>query len=151
MSQHKFASNVVEKCLTFGSVEERDIIVQSMLGKGSSEPAPSMDGQDPFQKMMLDQFGNYVVQKVLEVCDDTQRSLVMAHVRTQTEALKKQVNSSVIFCSNCADVMDFKLQAFGKHIVARIEKLLSTGMKLSQGALPLPSDHEIEQMTHKGN
>lgn len=32
MSQQKFASNVVEKCLTFGSADERQILVNEMLG-----------------------------------------------------------------------------------------------------------------------
>lgn len=32
MSQQKFASNVVEKCLTFGGPEERELLVNEMLG-----------------------------------------------------------------------------------------------------------------------
>lgn len=32
MSQQKFASNVIEKCLAFGSPEERQILVNEMLG-----------------------------------------------------------------------------------------------------------------------
>lgn len=32
MSQQKFASNVVEKCLTFGGPAERQILVNEMLG-----------------------------------------------------------------------------------------------------------------------
>jgi pumilio RNA-binding family len=32
MSQQKFASNVVEKCLTFGGPEEREFLVNEMLG-----------------------------------------------------------------------------------------------------------------------
>lgn len=32
MSQEKFASNVIEKCLTFGSPEERQLLVNEMLG-----------------------------------------------------------------------------------------------------------------------
>ena len=32
MSQQKFASNVVEKCLAFGDAEERQILVNEMLG-----------------------------------------------------------------------------------------------------------------------
>ncbi|KAE8711088.1 hypothetical protein F3Y22_tig00110303pilonHSYRG00172 [Hibiscus syriacus] len=62
MSQQKFASNVVEKYLTFGGLEERQILVNEMLG--------STDENEPLQATMKDQFGNYVVQKVLETCDD---------------------------------------------------------------------------------
>lgn len=32
MSQQKFASNVVEKCLTFGGPAERQLMVNEMLG-----------------------------------------------------------------------------------------------------------------------
>lgn len=32
MSQQKFASNVVEKCLTFGGPTEREVIINEMLG-----------------------------------------------------------------------------------------------------------------------
>lgn len=32
MSQQKFASNVVEKCLTFGDPSERQLLVNEMLG-----------------------------------------------------------------------------------------------------------------------
>lgn len=32
MSQQKFASNVVEKCLTFGGPTEREVLINEMLG-----------------------------------------------------------------------------------------------------------------------
>lgn len=41
MSQQKFASNVVEKCLTFGGPTERQLLVNEMLG--------STDENEPLQ------------------------------------------------------------------------------------------------------
>lgn len=41
MSQQKFASNVVEKCLTFGGPAERELLVNEMLG--------STDENEPLQ------------------------------------------------------------------------------------------------------
>lgn len=41
MSQQKFASNVVEKCLTFGGPSERLLLVNEMLG--------STDENEPLQ------------------------------------------------------------------------------------------------------
>ena len=41
MSQQKFASNVVEKCLTFGDPSERQLLVNEMLG--------STDENEPLQ------------------------------------------------------------------------------------------------------
>lgn len=41
MSQQKFASNVIEKCLTFGTPVERQTLVNEMLG--------SIDENEPLQ------------------------------------------------------------------------------------------------------
>ncbi|KAJ6845920.1 pumilio-like protein 1-like [Iris pallida] len=99
MSQQKFASNVVEKCLTFGGPVERQILVNEMLG--------TTDENEPLQAMMKDQFANYVVQKVLETCDDQQRELILSRIKVHLNALKKYT--------------------YGKHIVARVEKLVAAG------------------------
>ncbi|KAJ6826688.1 pumilio-like protein 1-like [Iris pallida] len=99
MSQQKFASNVVEKCLTFGGPVERQILVTEMLG--------TTDENEPLQAMMKDQFANYVVQKVLETCDDHQRELILSRIKVHLNALKKYT--------------------YGKHIVARVEKLVAAG------------------------
>ncbi|KAJ8636694.1 hypothetical protein MRB53_010961 [Persea americana] len=99
MSQQKFASNVVEKCLSFGGPAERQLLVNEMLG--------STDENEPLQAMMKDQFANYVVQKVLETCDDQQRELILSRIKVHLNALKKYT--------------------YGKHIVARVEKLVAAG------------------------
>ncbi|KAG9160788.1 hypothetical protein Leryth_008622 [Lithospermum erythrorhizon] len=101
MSQQKFASNVVEKCLTYGTPEERKSIVNEMLGPN--------DENEPLQVMMKDQFANYVVQKVLETCDDKQLELILSRINFHLNALKKYT--------------------YGKHIVARVEKLVAAGEK----------------------
>lgn len=63
---------------------------------------------------MKDQFGNYVVQKVLETVDDQQRELILSRIKVHLNALKKYT--------------------YGKHIVARVEKLVAAG-----GMLTFPS------------
>jgi pumilio RNA-binding family len=45
MSQHKFASNVVEKCLTFGTPEERQILINEILG--------ATDENEPLQVLKI--------------------------------------------------------------------------------------------------
>ncbi|KAI3989890.1 hypothetical protein MKX01_040860, partial [Papaver californicum] len=57
--------------------------------------------------MMKDQFANYVVQKVLETVDDHQRELILGRIKVHLNALKKYT--------------------YGKHIVARVEKLVAAG------------------------
>ncbi|KAH6827231.1 hypothetical protein C2S53_000751 [Perilla frutescens var. hirtella] len=99
MSQQKFASNVIEKCLSFGTHQERQALVHEMLG--------STDENEPLQVMMKDQFANYVVQKVLETCDDQQLELLLNRIKDHLNALKKYT--------------------YGKHIVARVEKLVAAG------------------------
>jgi len=99
MSQQKFASNVVEKCLTFGGPQERQLLVNEMLG--------TTDENEPLQAMMKDQFANYVVQKVLETCDDQSRELILSRIKVHLNALKRYT--------------------YGKHIVARVEKLITAG------------------------
>ncbi|KAL6911258.1 hypothetical protein ACP4OV_000063 [Aristida adscensionis] len=99
MSQQKFASNVVEKCLSFGTAEERQILINEMLG--------TTDENEPLQAMMKDQFANYVVQKVLETCDDQNRELILSRIKVHLNALKRYT--------------------YGKHIVARVEKLIAAG------------------------
>ncbi|CAK8573128.1 unnamed protein product [Lathyrus sativus] len=99
MSQQKFASNVIEKCLAFGSPEERQILVNEMLG--------TSDENEPLQAMMKDPFGNYVVQKVLETCDDQSLELILSRIKVHLNALKRYT--------------------YGKHIVSRVEKLITTG------------------------
>ena len=61
---------------------------------------------------MKDQFANYVVQKVLETCNDQQRDMLLGRIRVHLHALKKYT--------------------YGKHIVARVEKLVAAGGKYKQ-------------------
>ncbi len=74
---------------------------------------------------MKDQYANYVVQKVLEVCSEAQREAMLSRVRAQLHALK------------CLP--------YAKHIVGRVEKLLSTGTRYqthARGRL-LPDDEAL--------
>ncbi|KAF9612454.1 hypothetical protein IFM89_000202 [Coptis chinensis] len=97
MSQHKFASNVVEKCLAHGDPFERDILIEEIVGQ--------TEGNDNLLTMMKDQFANYVVQKILEICSDKQREILLSRIRAHLHALKKYT--------------------YGKHVVVRFEQLSS--------------------------
>jgi mRNA-binding protein PUF3 len=55
-SVHKFASNVVEKCVEFGTEEERMIIKTKLIMADSK-------GNHPLDRVMIDQYGNYVLRK----------------------------------------------------------------------------------------
>ncbi|KAJ0030322.1 hypothetical protein Pint_14058 [Pistacia integerrima] len=96
LSQHKFASNVIEKCLEYGGTAERALIIDEIVGQN--------EGNDNLLIMMKDQFANYVVQKIFEICSDSQQAMLLSRIRAHAHALKKYT--------------------YGKHIVARFEMLL---------------------------
>ena len=58
---------------------------------------------------MKDQFGNYVVQRVLQTCDDKYLEMILSSIKVHLNELKNYT--------------------YGKHIVARVEKLIITGGK----------------------
>ena len=62
-SHHRYASRVVERFLTVVNANEKRYIIESMFTIGDDgfiEESWVLD-------MMLDPFGNYIVQKILEV------------------------------------------------------------------------------------
>ena len=60
MSVHKFASNVIEKALSYGTIEQRSEIIKEIISKDDLV-------HDSLLSMVKDKFGNYVVQKALLV------------------------------------------------------------------------------------
>lgn len=100
LSQHKFASNVVEKCVQYGKGDERELIINEILGSGRDGYASVA----PLQVMMKDQYANYVIQKMLDLVDDAQREMIIQKIKPHLPSLKKYT--------------------YGKHIIARIEKII---------------------------
>ena len=85
----------MEKCLAYCGAEERDALIATMLGAD--------DANEPLQAMMTDQFANYVVQKLLDKCDERQRALLLGRMRAHIGTLRKYT--------------------YGKHIVAMLERM----------------------------
>ncbi|GAB4838266.1 hypothetical protein Ancab_027795 [Ancistrocladus abbreviatus] len=103
LSQHKFASNVVEKCLEYGDTAARESLIGEIVGLN--------DRNDNLLMMMKDQYANYVVQKILETCTESQRDLLLDRIKVHLHALKKYT--------------------YGKHIVARFEQLFGDEIQAS--------------------
>ena len=57
-SKHKFASNVVEKSIQFGSTDERKAMVAALS-------VVNEKGESPVQALIRDQYGNYVMRTYL--------------------------------------------------------------------------------------
>ncbi|KAH0543370.1 hypothetical protein FGG08_002326 [Glutinoglossum americanum] len=109
-SKHKFASNVVEKSIEFGSDDQRRDILAALT-------AARPDGTSPLQTLMRDQYGNYVIQKLLGQLKGADHERLVEQIRPQLQALKKFT--------------------YGKQITA-IEKLISTSTSPSQSTTPPP-------------
>uniref|UniRef100_A0A0E0PKU0 PUM-HD domain-containing protein n=1 Tax=Oryza rufipogon TaxID=4529 RepID=A0A0E0PKU0_ORYRU len=62
MSKQKYASNVIEKSLVFGSYDETQKIINEVLTTADLV-------------LVSDQYANYVVQKVIVTCDEWQRKI----------------------------------------------------------------------------
>jgi len=86
LSKHKFASNVVEKCIQYGSAEERKGIREQIISQ-------SADGTSSLQLMMKDQYGNYVIQKLLNQLDGPEREAFVEEMRPQFNTLRKTSTS----------------------------------------------------------
>mmetsp|Transcript_4076 Transcript_4076/g.5978 ORF Transcript_4076/g.5978 Transcript_4076/m.5978 type:complete len:901 (+) Transcript_4076:229-2931(+) len=115
-SMHKFASNVVEKCLQYGDTAERREIIERMLEKQTNPDGTISKRGCALQQMMKDPYANYVVQKVMDMAQPDQRDRVLSIVRDNAPALKRLT--------------------YGKHILARLDKLSgqSTGPEGGQGS-----------------
>jgi len=96
LSQHKFASNVLEKCVQNASRPDRAFLIEEVC-------APSSDSaSSPLHIMMKDQYANYVVQKMIDVAEPSQRKVLMHKIRPHISTLRKYT--------------------YGKHILAKLEK-----------------------------
>lgn len=96
LSQHKFASNVVEKAVTYASRSERQVLIGEILDDGENMM------NSPLYTMMKDQYANYVIQKMLDVADPAQRKILMHRIRPHMPTLRKFT--------------------YGKHIISKMEK-----------------------------
>lgn len=93
-SKHKFASNVVEKCFQIAEDKDKELLLQEIMGKGDSSPLSSL---------VRDQYGNYVIQKLLSNINPGQRSRLIRRITAVVPNIRKI--------------------AYGKHIISKIEKL----------------------------
>ena len=136
LSQHKFASNVVEKCVSHATRSERASLIDEVISFNDASP------HSPLHTMMKDQvchcmssflrssshplfirlmffffclfsfcgsflywisqYANYVVQKMIDVAEPSQRKLLMHKIRPHVSTLRKYT--------------------YGKHILAKLEK-----------------------------
>jgi len=96
LSCHKYASNVIEKALACGTVDERAQLIYAIIGEqGEAHPA--------LLTMMRDRFGNYIVQRVIALAQGPQRDALLWKLHEYMPALKKS-------------------NTYGKHIISALER-----------------------------
>ena len=108
LSKHKFASNVVEKCFGHASAVDRDALIDEVLGGRADGGAAVVESNSVLLSMVKDQFGNYVIQRLIDVLDDEQMQSLTQRIRRYVPSLRKI--------------------PYGRHILAKIEKI--TGQQL---------------------
>jgi Pumilio-family RNA binding repeat len=105
---------VVEKCLQFGSEKDRKDIIDEFLESHNydlSEEIMSLGGPQlngALYTMMKDRYGNYVIQKCIEVSKGKQREILVKKITACANVLRKQAN-------------------YSRHVYNFIEKMSSEG------------------------
>ena len=102
LSIHKFASNIIERCLYFGTKEQKNNIINEIISKEDNF-------HDSIIYLMKDKFGNYVVQKMIENSDKDKRD----------EIVNRIINSPLLK----------KKEGYTKHVISYIEQL---GYKINE-------------------
>lgn len=99
-SCHKYASNVVETCFKHGTPDQRVVLARALLEGGEGGPS--------VPDIAMDQYGNYVIQRALEVmpCEDVgldEREQLLLRLLPHLDLLRKSLH--------------------GKHILSHIEQV----------------------------
>ncbi|RAL08302.1 mRNA-binding protein PUF3 [Aspergillus homomorphus CBS 101889] len=123
-SKHKFASNVVEKSIEFGEESQRRQIINTLTAFEKGDTA--------LIAMMRDQYGNYVIQKVLGQLQDSSEEKYALSVRIQSS------------------LDQIKRFSYGKQIIA-IEKLIAGTNPTSGGPVPQPATSTTPPNSHKSS
>ncbi|EOD45594.1 putative mrna binding protein pumilio protein [Neofusicoccum parvum UCRNP2] len=83
-AKHKFASNVVEKCLVFGSDDERREIMMKICEKTER-------GESTLVMLIKDGYGNYVIQKLLDTLAAADYATFIDYLQPEMTKAKKTV------------------------------------------------------------
>jgi predicted metallopeptidase len=95
-SFHKFASNVVERCLTFGNEKQIKDIANEIIELDKNDPEYIIN-------MVKDKFANYVIQKMIEHSDSTTQQKLIKIILSKQNRIKNE--------------------GFSKHVLNYIEKI----------------------------
>ena len=112
-SMHKFASNVVEKVIRAANSQEQNIIFNEILGYtedhynghnyGHAKNNGRRYSKDRILNMIVDQFGNYVMQRIIEFGTQPQQDAI----------------ADVVY-NNYDDLFGIN---YAKHVITKLENI----------------------------
>ena len=76
LGKEKFSSNVIEKCLEYNEPAVRDMMVKKILTA------------DTYYDYLVDQYGNYVIQKALSVAEEPYYTMFIEKLRPDIDRLR---------------------------------------------------------------
>ncbi|KAK7526467.1 armadillo-type protein [Phyllosticta citriasiana] len=81
-AKHKFASNVVEKCLVYGTDEQRRDMMRKVCEKTDR-------GESTLMSLIKDGFGNYVIQKLLDTLSPPDYACFLEQLQPEIQKAKR--------------------------------------------------------------
>ncbi|KAK0658998.1 Pumilio-like protein 2 [Lasiodiplodia hormozganensis] len=101
-AKHKFASNVVEKCLIFGSDDERREIMMKICERPER-------GECTLVMLIKDGYGNYVIQKLLDTLNAADYMTFLDHLQPEMNKAKKTLAGKQV------QAVEKKMHRFDKY------------------------------------
>ena len=101
-SFHKFASNVLERCLTYGDEKQRKVLIDEIIELDEKNP-------DFIINMVKDRFANYVIQKMIEFSDNNNQQKLIKIIMSKQDKIKND--------------------GFSKYVLSYIEKINGGNIK----------------------
>lgn len=137
-AKQKFSSNVVERCLIFCPLEVRSILISKFLN------VPF----DVLKELILDPFGNYVIQRVLNVAQSDELSALLDRIQPHLEELKVASSGKRIAAKitkrqyTCSDNSNKNVDYNqGSHATARNTDSKDRNIANSANSRNIPSDN----------
>ena len=96
-SMHKFASNVVEKVIRSAQAKEQSIIFSEIIGSEGHY------NEERIRTMIIDQFGNYVMQRIIEYGTESQQNAIYEVVYNHFDSINS-IN-------------------YAKHVISKLEDI----------------------------
>ena len=95
-SFHKFASNVIEKALSYGDEKQKNEIIKEIMLLEEKK-------NDVIISLVQDKFGNYVIQKIMEYSDPITKQKIIQEILKKENLVRNE--------------------GFSKHVIKYIQKL----------------------------